>query len=247
MESTTLYGEENKMMDAWLQSPMFGILLSLVAFEIGLYIQKKTKLVILNPLLVAIILIIICLLCTGIDLKTYQIGGDMINLFLGPATVVLAVPLYQHLHSLKNYFFPIMIGIVAGVISGLLSTALCAYLFHFDASIAASLMPKSITTPIGIELSAELGGIPAITVLTILITGIIGAVMSDFVFRLFRIKYPIARGIALGASAHAIGTTKAISMGKVEGAMSSLAIGVTGILTVLLAPTFWALIQQIFN
>lgn len=233
-------------MNELLHSPMFGILLSLVAFEIGMFIQKKTKIMLLNPLLIAIAIVIIVLLCTGIDLKTYQIGGDMINLFLGPATVVLAVPLYQHLHDLKNYAVPIIIGILSGIGTGLIATVLCGLLMNFDKTIIASLLPKSITTPIGIELSAQLSGIPAITVLTILITGVLGAVMADVVFKVFHIEHPIAKGIALGTSAHAIGTTRAIALGKVEGAMSSLAIGVSGIITVLIVPFIWDFIQFMF-
>lgn len=230
-------------MDALLNSPMFGILLSLLAFELGLLIQKKTKLLFLNPLLVAIFIIIAFLLLSNIDIEKYQVGGDIINMFLGPATVVLAVPLYQQIHSLKNFFVPIMIGIGVGVLVGLTSTILCSYLFHLQPDIMASLVPKSITTPIGIELSTQLGGIQAITVLTILVTGVFGAVAADLIFKVFHIKHPIARGIALGTSAHAVGTTKALQLGSVEGAMSSLAIGVAGIATVFIAPVIWQLFQ----
>ena len=226
-------------MDELINTPMFGILLSLLAFEIGLFIQKKTKLLFLNPLLIAIALIIIVLLISNIPLESYQLGGDIINLFLGPATVVLAVPLYQQLHNLKNYFVPIMIGICVGILVGMISTISLCLLTHFDADIIASLVPKSI------EVSAQLGGIPAISVLTILVTGIFGAVAADVVFRIFHIKHPVAKGIALGTSAHAIGTTKALSLGKVEGAMSSLAIGVSGIITVMIAPYVWNIVMSI--
>lgn len=229
-------------MNELINSPMFGILLSLFAFEIGLWIQKKTKLLFLNPLLIAIAIVIVVLIISGIPLESYQVGGDMINMFLGPATVVLAVPLYQQLHNLKNYFGAIMLGICVGILVGMFSTISLCLLAHFDADIIASLVPKSITTPIGIEVSAELGGIPAISVLTILVTGIFGAVAADVVFRIFRIQHPIARGVALGTSAHAIGTTKALSLGKVEGAMSSLAIGVSGIITVIIAPYVWQIV-----
>lgn len=228
-----------------LKNPMFGILLSLAAFEAGLLLQKKTKLIFLNPLLTAIMMVIAVLMLSGIGLETYQLGGDIISLFLGPATVVLAVPLYQQVHSLKNYFVPIMVGIVCGIAVGLVSTLLCAWLVQMEPAIIASLVPKSITTPIGMELSVELGGIQAITVLAILVTGIIGAVVAEFVFRVFRIEHPIVRGIALGCSAHAIGTSKALQLGHVEGAMSSLAIGVCGILTVFLAPPVWSLVSAL--
>lgn len=234
-------------MNNLIETPMFGILLTLVAFELGLWIQKKTKILLLNPLLLAIVFIIVVLTVSGIELTTYQLGGDIINLFLGPATVVLAIPLYQQRASLKHYFFPIMLGILVGVVVGFIATFTCAYVMGFDSSLIASLLPKSITTPIGIELSNQLAGVPSITVLTILITGIIGAVASDFVFRIFRISHPIAKGVALGTSAHAIGTTKALRMGQVEGAMSSLAIGVAGIVTVFLIPLFWQFIVPLIK
>lgn len=226
-------------MNALLTNPMFGILLTIIAFEFGLYVQKRTKLIFMNPLMIAVIVIMLILVLFQIDLEAYQKGGSIINLFLGPATVVLAVPLYQQLHSLKNYFIPIMIGVFVGSMVAMLSTLLCCWLFQFDLELSASLLPKSITTPIGIAVSEELGGIPAITVMSILVTGLFGTIMAEVVFRIFRLKHPIAKGIALGTSSHAIGTTKAIQLGKVEGAMSSLAIGVSGIITVFIAPLLW--------
>lgn len=226
-------------MNVWISSPFFGILLSLLAFEIALWIQKKTKLLILNPLLISIILVIAFLLLTNIDVEVYQQGGSIINMFLGPATVVLAVPLYKQLQSLKNYMMPILLGVLIGSLAGMLSILLCAMLMQFDPEIIASLLPKSVTTPIGIEISAQLGGIPSITVLNILVTGILGTILAEFVFRIFRIHDPIARGIAIGTSSHAVGTSKALQLGHVEGAMSSLAIGVAGLMTVFIAPLLW--------
>lgn len=226
-------------MNVWISSPFFGILLSLLAFEIALWIQKKTKLLILNPLLISIVLVIAFLLLTNIDVEVYQQGGSIINMFLGPATVVLAVPLYKQLQSLKNYMMPILLGVLIGSLAGMLSILLCAMLMQFEPEIIASLLPKSVTTPIGIEISAQLGGIPSITVLNILVTGILGTILAEFVFRIFRIHDPIARGIAIGTSSHAVGTSKALQLGHVEGAMSSLAIGVAGLMTVFIAPLLW--------
>lgn len=223
-------------------NPMFGILLSLITFEVGLWIQKKSKLVFLNPLLLAIGMIIIILIVGKIPLEHYQKGGDMIQIFLGPSTVVLALPLYQQLDSLKKYAKEILIGICVGILSGFIATTLCCVIFGFDQVLSASLMPKSITTPIGIVVSEQLGGIPAISVLTILVTGVCGAVLSEIVFRIFHIQHPVAKGIALGTSAHAIGTTKALSLGTLEGAMSSLAIGVAGLITVFIAPSVWQIV-----
>lgn len=229
-------------MNELIQSPFFGILLSLIAFEIALWIQRKTKLLILNPLLVSIVFVMLFLFLGNIEIADYQIGGDIINMFLGPATVVLAVPLYQQMNSLKNYLMPILLGVFIGSVVGMLSILLCGWLMNFDNQILASLLPKSVTTPIGIEISNELGGIPSITVLNILITGILGTVISEFTLKFFRISDPVAKGIAIGTSSHAVGTSKALQMGRIEGAMSSLAIGVAGLMTVFIAPLLWNLI-----
>lgn len=231
------------IMMEWIESPFFGILCSLISFELALWIQKKTKLLVMNPLLLSIVFIIVFLMFTGIDVSVYQKGGDMINMFLGPVTVVLAVPLYQQLQSLKNYLIPILGGVLLGTCAAMISILICSVLLSFEPEVIASLLPKSVTTPIGIEISTQLGGIPSITVLNILVTGIIGTMIAEITFRIFRIKNPVAKGIALGTSAHAIGTSKAFQYGHVEGAMSSLAIGVAGLMSVVLAPLFWAVFQ----
>lgn len=229
-------------MSSWLESPFFGILLSLIAFEIGLFLQRKTKLLICNPLLLAIVFVILFLIITKIDVSIYQRGGNIINMFLGPATVVLAVPLYKQLNSLKNYFIPIMFGVFIGSLAGMLSIIMCSMLLQFEPDIIASLLPKSVTTPIGIEISAQLGGIPSITVLNILVTGILGTIIAEVVFKIFHIQDPVAKGIAIGTSSHAVGTSKALQLGHIEGAMSSLAIGVAGLMTVFLAPWIWSIL-----
>lgn len=227
----------------WLNSPFLGILLSLLAFEIALWIQRKTGLLILNPLLLAIVFVILFLFVTGIDLETYQLGGNIINMFLGPVTVVLAVPLYQQINRLKYYLKPILGGVFLGTCAGILSVLICSVILRFEPTVVASLISKSVTTPIGMEISAQLGGIPSITVLNILVTGILGTIMADITCRIFRIEHPVAKGIALGTSAHAIGTSKAFQYGEIEGAMSSLAIGLAGLMCVILAPIFWDVFQ----
>lgn len=232
-------GEE---MIEWLSSPFFGILISLFAFECAVWIQKKTRILLCNPLLLSIVFVIAFLLLCDIDVAQYQEGGQIIDMFLGPITVALAIPLYRQLQSLKNFMVPILLGILLGSIAGMLSILICAGLFQFEPEMMASLLPKSVTTPIGIEISAQLGGIPSITVLNILVTGILGSMMADIVFRIFAIKDPVAKGIALGTSAHAVGTSKALQLGHIEGAMSSLAIGVAGLMTVFLAPILWNLV-----
>lgn len=229
-------------MEQLISTEMFGILLCLIAFELALLIHRKTKIALLNPLLLAILMVIAFLTITNIPVEDFQIGGNIINMMLGPTTVVLAVPLYKQIEHLKNYKKPILTGIFFGSCSGILSTILCCVLFRFQPDIIASLIPKSITTPIGIEVSVALGGIPSITVLNILITGIIGAVLAEVVLKYAKVQHPIAKGIAIGTSAHALGTTKAFELGEVEGAMSSLSIGIAGIMTVFIAPMIWNVI-----
>lgn len=218
-------------------SPLFGILISLIAFEIGLFInKKKTKVALLNPLLIALVIIVIILKVLGISLDEYNTGGSILTFFLGPATVALAVPLYKkNIKLLKSSALPIIGGITVGTVVGITSIILMAKAFGLNASLGLSLVPKSITTPIGIELSKQIGGIPELTVAAIIFTGLTGAITAETVFRVLRIDDAVAKGIAIGTSSHALGTTKALEMGEVEGSMSGLAIGITGLVTVIVA------------
>jgi len=215
---------------------IFGVIITILFFNIGIYIQKKTKNPIFNPLLIAILGIILFLSITNIPYESYKLGGDIINLFLGPVTIVLAVPLYKQFDLFKKYLVEILIGITCGVIVSFISIKLVGYFTNADINIINSLLPKSITTPMGISLTRMLNGIEAITVVSIILTGILGAIIAPIVFKIGRINHPVAKGIALGTSAHALGTTKALQMGEVEGAMSGLSIGVCGIITVVLIP-----------
>lgn len=215
---------------------IFGVILTILFFNIGIYIQKKTKNPIFNPLLIAILGIILFLSITNIPYESYKLGGDIINLFLGPVTIVLAVPLYKQFDLFKKYLVEILIGITCGVVVSFISIKLVGYFTNADINIINSLLPKSITTPMGISLTKMLNGIEAITVVSIILTGILGAIIAPIVFKIGRINHPVAKGIALGTSAHALGTTKALQMGEVEGAMSGLSIGVCGIITVVLIP-----------
>ncbi len=215
---------------------IFGIIITILFFNIGIYIQKKTKKPIFNPLLIAILGIILFLSITKIPYESYKLGGDIINLFLGPVTIVLAVPLYKQFNLFKKYLLEILIGISCGVVVSFISIKLIGYFTNANIDIINSLIPKSITTPMGISLSKMLNGIEAITVVSIILTGILGAIISPIVFKIGKINHPVAKGIALGTSAHALGTTKALEMGEVEGAMSGLSIGISGIITVILIP-----------
>lgn len=220
----------------FINMPLFGILLSLIAFQAGTLLYKKTQLSILNPLLVASVLVMVFLLIFGINYETYNLGGNYITFFLGPATVVLAVPLYKKIRLLKSNALPILAGITAGCIAGISSILALSSLLGLDDTISRSLAPKSVTTPIGIEISRQIGGLPAITVAAIVFTGIIGAILGPFICRCFRIKDKVAVGVAIGTASHALGTTRAIELGETEGAMSGLAIGIAGLITVFLVP-----------
>ena len=234
-------------MDILSQNTLFGIIISLITFEIGLFIYKKTKFPLFNPLLIAIILIIGILLTFNISIDTYNKGGEFINMFLGPATVVLAVPLYKQLQLLKKYLFPILIGILIGSSIGISSVILLANIFGMEEILTLSLLSKSVTTPIGIEITNQLGGLTPVTVLAIVISGIFGAVIGPILCKIFKINNKVAIGIALGTASHAVGTTKALELGETEGAMSSLSIGIAGIMTVFLAPAFYTLLSFILK
>ena len=223
-------------MEGITNNPLFGVIISLVAFEIGKLIFEKTKMAIFNPLLIATIIVMGFLQFFNVPLNDYMLGGNLIVFFLAPATVVLAIPLYQKMNLLKKYFIPIMGGGIVGAIVAILSVIILGKILGIDHQLLVSFMPKSITTPIGIELSKMLGGIPSITVFAIIITGITGNVTAPFIYTVFKIKNPIAKGLGLGISSHAVGTSRAIEMGEVEGAMSALAIVIAGILTIILAP-----------
>lgn len=219
-----------------LHTPLFGVVISIIALEIGLYINRKTKISLLNPLLISIVLIIVILIKFDISLEAYNEGGGLISFFLGPATVILAVPLYKQFEIFKANILPIIVGITVGCLTSVISVVFLSKLFGLSDDILRSLIPKSITNPIGIELSKQIGGIPSITVTAIIITGIFGSIIAPYVFKIFRIKDKVAIGVSLGTSSHALGTTKAIEMGETEGAMSGLSIGLAGLVTVILIP-----------
>ena len=224
------------------QSVYFGVVLSFIAYEIGLLLKRKFKTALLNPLLIASILIIGVLLLLDVDYATYSNGAKYISYFLTPATISLAIPLYRQLSLLKKYPVAIFGGITAGVLTAMVSIFLLSLAFGLNHEQYVTLLPKSITTAIGMGVSNKMGGIVTLTVVAISVTGISGTVLAEFMLKLFGITEPIAKGLAIGTSAHALGTTKAMELGEVEGAMSSLAIVVTGIMTVVAVSFFAKLI-----
>ena len=223
-------------------SVFFGAVISLLGYEAGLLLKKKFRLAVFNPLLIAVICVMAVLLIFDVDYDSYHEGGKYLSYLLTPATVCLAVPLYEQLSLLRKNFKAVAAGILSGTLASMFSVFLLSLLFGLNHEQYVTLLPKSITTAIGMGVSEELGGIVTITVAVIVITGVLGAILAELVFKIFRIQDPVARGLALGTSAHAIGTSKAMEFGMVEGAMSSLAIAVAGLLTVVGASFFAELI-----
>ena len=221
-----------------LSSATVGIVISLLAYEIGLAAQRKWKLAILNPLLISIILVIGFLVLFHVDYDSYNNSAQYLSYLLTPATVCLAIPLYLQLDLLKKNIGAILIGVFSGVLASLGSVLAMTVLFGLDHKQYVTMLPKSITTAIGMGVSEELGGYVTITVAVIIITGVIGNMSAEFICKMFRIKSPISRGLAIGTESHAVGTARAMELGEVEGAMSSLAIVVCGLCTVVGASIF---------
>ena len=225
--------QEERIMKEIFSSPFFGISLSILAFWAGEKLQKKTKLTACSPLLVAIVLIIGVLLLFDIPYEAYNEGGQIINMFLAPATACLAVSIYTRIKLLKKHWLPILVGCTCGSLASMGSIYLMCTLFHLDEKITLSLLSKSVTTPIAVSITERFSGVVPVTVVAVLITGTLGSILAPFFVRLFRVKDPLEAGLAIGACSHAVGTSKALEIGETEGAMSGLAIGICGIITVI--------------
>ncbi|MGO3018405.1 MAG: LrgB family protein [Anaerococcus sp.] len=219
-----------------LENRFFGIILTVLALEIGKWINSKVKNPLVNPLLIAILLIIGFLKLTGISYDTYKIGGDFIVFFIGPATVAMILDLYKHLDLLKSNLLPVFLGIILGSIFTLVLTIFITKVVGFDRDIMVSLLPQSVTTAIAISLSEEYAGVVALTAIVVVIRGITGAVVAPTVLKVFRIEDPVAQGVAIGTSSHAVGTSEARKLGKIQGGFSGLSVAVAGIVTALLMP-----------
>ena len=228
-----------------LDNQYFGIVLSFAAYEIGKWINKKLKTPIANPLLIAILLIIGFLSITGIDYEYYKKGGDFIAFFIGPATVAMVLDLYANLDTLKKNILPILVGVGFGTIFSFVLAIFLSKIFQIDKNLVASLIPQSITTAIAISLSGEYQGIIGLTAIVVVIRGVSGAVFSSIVMKIFRIKDPVAQGVAIGTSSHAVGTSQARLMGEIQGAMSGLSIAIAGITAVIIMPLAMKLVEII--
>ena len=229
-------------MSALLESPFFGIALTVLAYWLGVQAQKRTGLVICNNMIVSVALLIAVLTLFHIPYEAYYEGGSVINMFLGPATACMAVTIYAKKDLLKRNWLPVLVGCLTGVVVSVGSILVMSRLFGLDAAMTASLLPKSVTTPIATAVSEGHGGIVSITVAAVIVTGILGNLTAPFLVKLFRVKDPVAVGLGIGACSHAMGTAKALEMGETEGAMSRLAIGMCGIITAVAALFFEALL-----
>ena len=223
------------MIDAVLTSPFFGLGLSAAAWCVGVAVQKKTGFVLCNPLIIAGVLIIAFLAVFRIPLEDYNQGAGMIQMMLGPVTAVLALNIYHQRIILKRYFVPVLAGCLAGTLASVGSVLALCRLFQLEDVLTASLMPKSVTTAIALGIAESQGGIQGVAAAAVILAGLVGAVFAPLFARWFRMDDPVAEGLAIGACSHALGTTKAMEIGEIQGAMSSIAICMCGIFTSLLA------------
>ena len=220
-------------MTVFLEDSLFaGVTLSLLAYLLGVVLKKKFKCAIFNPLLISIFITIVVLVTAHVDYDVYNQGASYLSWFLTPATVCLAIPLYEQWKLLKKNIKAVLLGIIAGVLTSLGTVWVLAEIMGLSHKEYVTLLPKSITTAIGMGVSEELGGYVTITVAVIVVTGVLGNIFGELICKIFRITDPIARGLSIGSASHAIGTAKAMELGEIEGAMSSLAIAVAGIFTV---------------
>lgn len=230
------------MKDAIVGSVFFGIILTVITFYIGNLLKRKLKHPLANPILISGMAVIGILVFFDIDFDMYNKGAKYIGFLLTPATVCLAIPLYEEIQHLKNNWLAIMSGIISGIISSAATVFVLSLVFKLGHQEYVTLLPKSITAAIGMDISKQLDGVVSITVAIIIITGLIGNIMGEFILEKFNIKHPIAKGVAYGASSHALGTSKAMEIGELEGAISGLSLAVSGILTVFAVSMFANLI-----
>lgn len=224
-------------MTEFLQSiSLFPLMLTFGTYQVGVWCQKKTRSPLCNPLLIATILSVAVLLLTKFDLAVYQSSSAWITWLLTPATVSLAVPLYTQLKAFKGELKAILIGIAAGTVASLGFVGVLCVLMKLDRTLTVSLLPKSITTAIGLVLSEQNGGIPALTSAVIIITGILGNLIGSFLCKLLRITDPIAQGVGFGTASHVVGTSRATELDPLAGAVSSLSLVVAGVLTAVIFP-----------
>lgn len=207
-----------------INSPLFGIFLTIITFIIGYEIQVKLGLKFLSPMVTSSVLIILVLLFFKIPYSNYKIGADIITFFVAPATVVLAVPLYKNLEIIKKYFLPILLGCIVGISIGVIIGIFLCNIFGINKEIILSMLPKSVTSAIGYEISKKIGSITEIAMVFIVICGIIGYSVGELIFKIFKIDDKVAKGVALGSCSHVLGTAKAMEIGEIEGILAVILI-----------------------
>lgn len=223
------------MMQLIFESGLFGLTLTFGVYILTTRLNERTRCPVLHPVLMAILVIIGVLLVFDIPLQDYLDGANIITLMLTPTTALLAYSIYNQLPLLKKYFIPIVAGCLAGSAASMVSVYVLCQVMGLGETLTATMLPKSVTTPIAVSIADSHGGIPSITVVAVVFTGILGSILAPVLIRIFRVRDPMAAGLAIGASSHAMGTSKALELGEVEGAMSGLAIGVCGMVTVILS------------
>lgn len=223
------------MMETVFSTPYFGLVLCIGTYLIGLWVQKKTKWLLANPLMIAVLLSIGVILLLDVPYEWFNKGGSILQMMLGPVTALLALGIYNQRAVLKEYFVPVLAGCFAGSVTSIVSVLGLCHVFGVDRAVTAALLPKSCTTPIAVSIAESHGGLAAIAAFAVMVTGIIGALCAPLFSKWFGIKDPVAQGLATGASSHALGTTRAREMGEVQGAVSSIAIGVCGLISVVLS------------
>lgn len=226
------------MIDTLTSTPLFGLGLTLLSWHIAVRLQRKTHFLICNPVLVASLMVIAILLLFRIPLENYNVGGNVIKMLLAPATAVLALNIYQQRTVLERYFWPVVLGCLIGSFASILCVLLLCHLFRSDAVLANSLLPKSVTTAIAVSIAESSGGLPGLTAASVCITGIQGAMMAPLFAKIFHIADPVSEGVAIGACSHAVGTSKALEIGPLQGAMSSVSLCICGIVTSVIAMFF---------
>lgn len=223
------------MLDTVLNSPFFGLVLCLATYLLGKWVQNKTRWTLANPLLIAVAVCIALLALLKIPYEQFAVGANVINWMLGPVTALLALGIYNQRAILKEYFLPVLLGCLAGSCTSIFSVLALCRLFRVDQAVTAALLPKSCTTAIALSIAESHGGLAAIAACCVILAGTTGALCAPMFSRWFGIGDPVAQGLATGASSHALGTTKAREMGELQGAMSSIAIGVCGLISVLIS------------
>ena len=223
------------MISAMTTSPLFGIVLCISTFLLGRWLQEKTRSPLANPLLISTALCIAALCVLGIPYEDFSVGGDILTMMLGPVTAVLALGIYNQYAVLKRYFWPVLLGCTAGSLTSMLSILGLCRLFGVDEAVTAAMVPKSCTTPIAVSIAESHGGLAAIAAACVMIAGLTGSLCAPLFVKWFRIHDPVAQGLATGACSHALGTIKAREMGELQGAMSSIAMGVCGLISVIIA------------